>query len=380
MPEISVRRLTQAFGSARVLDQVDFTVPDGEFVTLLGPSGCGKTTTLMSIAGFHTPDAGTIAHGDRVLFDAAARRNLPAEQRELGVVFQSYALWPHLTVAQNVGFPLKIRRVGKAEITRRVGEVLDLVELGHRAAAHPHQLSGGQQQRVALARALAHRPSALLLDEPFSNLDAKLRERAREWLGELQRELGISTVFVTHDQTEALAMSDRILVMNGGRIVRAGTPEEVYHRPGSRFVADFLGRCNFVTGTARRTGADTVLLEVPGLPGGIPCHGEAGSAPGIATAAIRPEALILSEPRTGAGGAGWQAEVTQLTFLGDHYLYTLQVGPHSLQALSTRRVHGVTVQVTPAPAAASLVTDEPVPADREADLGRAVAPSVLRAV
>ncbi|MFF7601005.1 ABC transporter ATP-binding protein [Streptomyces mirabilis] len=307
MPEIAVHRLTQTFGSTRVLDAVDFTVLDGEFVTLLGPSGCGKTTTLMSIAGFHTPDDGTIAHGDRMLFDAAQGHNIPP---------------------------------------------------------HPHQLSGGQQQRVALARALAHGPSVLLLDEPFSNLDAKLRERAREWLGELQRDLGITTVFVTHDQTEALAMSDRILVMDKGRIVRAGTPEDVYRRPGSRFVAEFLGRCNFLTGTARSTGPGTGLLEAPGLTGGVPFRTDTPPAPGPVTVAIRPEALTLTAADTAT--AGWHAHITHTTFLGDHYLHTLQAGPHTLQAHSTHPLP-TTVRVTADADAAGLVTDDGIAQDPRHD-------------
>ncbi|WP_055491254.1 ABC transporter ATP-binding protein [Streptomyces sp. TP-A0356] len=357
MPEITVRRLSQTFGTAKVLDQVDFTVPDGRFVTLLGPSGCGKTTTLMSIAGFHTPDAGTIAHGDRVLFDAAGR-NLPAEQRDLGVVFQSYALWPHLTVAENVAFPLRIRKAGRIEMKHRVADILELVELVPRADAYPHELSGGQQQRVALARALAHGPRALLLDEPFSNLDARLRDRAREWLGELQRDLGITTVFVTHDQTEALAMSDRVLVMNRGRIVRAGTPEDVYQRPGSRFVAEFLGRCTFLTGTARKLDGSAWLLEAPHLPGGLPFHALTPPPPGPVTLALRPESLLLDTPAA-PGAPTWQAAITRATFLGDHYLYTLRVGPHELQALSPRRLPEATVQVTVAPESATVVTDDP---------------------
>ena len=359
MPEISVRSLTQTFGDARVLDAISFTVPDRQLVTLLGPSGCGKTTTLMSIAGFQTPEAGAISHGERVLFDAERRRDVPAERRELGVVFQSYALWPHLTVAENVAFPLKVRRADRAEIRTRVGEVLELVELGHRADAHPHELSGGQQQRVALARALAPGPTALLLDEPFSNLDAKLRERAREWLGALQRDLGITTVFVTHDQTEALAMSDQILVMNGGRIVRAGSPLEVYRHPGSRFAAEFLGRCNFLNGTAQSIGAGVYVLEVPGLPGGVRFRSETAPSARAATVAVRPEALTVTDAAPGTGGPGWRAQVSHSTFLGESFLLTLQLGPHVLQALSAYQPSSATVDVTLSADAASLVTDDP---------------------
>ena len=364
MPEISAHELTKSFGPTRVLDRISFTIPDKQLVTLLGPSGCGKTTTLMAIAGFNTPDGGTITHGERVLYDRTQRRNVPAEQRDLGVVFQSYALWPHLTVAENVAFPLKIRRTSRAEIKRRVGEVLDLVELGHRANAHPHELSGGQQQRVALARALAHGPTALLLDEPFSNLDAKLRDRAREWLGRLQRELGMTTVFVTHDQTEALAMSDQILVMNCGRIVRAGSPEEVYRRPGSRFAAQFLGRCNFLTGATRQVADGEFVLEARDLPGAVRFHAQTAPPPGSATVAVRPESLLLSEPNPDANpdadtsATGWPAQVIHTTFLGDHYLHTLRAGAQVLEAVSTRPLATATVQISIDETAASLVTDD----------------------
>ncbi len=224
MPEISVQGLSKAFGGARALHDVTFTVRDKEFLTLLGPSGCGKTTTLMSVAGFQRPDAGTITCGDRTFFDSRGKVFLEAQDRNLGMVFQSYAVWPHLTVFGNVAFPLRVRRMRKEALRRRVTETLELVELARYAGRYPHELSGGQQQRVALARALVYSPAVLLLDEPFSNLDAKLRERARTWLKRLQDQLGLTTLFVTHDQDEALSLSDRIVVMNQGAVLQAGPP------------------------------------------------------------------------------------------------------------------------------------------------------------
>jgi len=197
MPELQIHHLRKSFGTTVALDDVSITAADGELLTLLGPSGCGKSTTLWSIAGLHRPDRGRISVGDTVLYDADARIHVPPEDRNCGVVFQSYAIWSHMTVAGNVGYPLKLRRVPRRERDRRVAEVLDLVELAPYAGRYPHELSGGQQQRVALARALAHPPRLLLLDEPFSNLDAKLRARAREWLKLLQRSLGVTTVFGT---------------------------------------------------------------------------------------------------------------------------------------------------------------------------------------
>jgi iron(III) transport system ATP-binding protein len=358
MPDITVQHLTKTYGGTRALDDVAFTVADKQFVTLLGPSGCGKTTTLMSIAGFIDPDAGYISHGERVLLDTNARRNLAAEHRDLGIVFQSYALWPHLSIADNVAFPLKIRRAGRQAIKMRVAEMLDLVELGHRAAAYPHELSGGQQQRVALARALAHGPTALLLDEPFSNLDAKLRERARDWLKDLQRTLGITTVFVTHDQTEALALSDQIIVMNHGAIVASGTPESVYHKPGTRFVAEFLGRCNFITGDVQGVGAGAYVLRTPDLPGGITLRADSAPLAGPVTVAIRPEDLYLADD---TDSAGWQAHIAHATFLGENYLYTLTVGTQVLIGLSTRRFTSPTVRVSIPEAAASIIHDSQLP-------------------
>jgi iron(III) transport system ATP-binding protein len=354
MPDITVQHLTKTYGATRALDDVTFTVADKQFVTLLGPSGCGKTTTLMSIAGFVDPDAGHISHGERVLLDTSKRRNLPAERRDLGIVFQSYALWPHMNIADNVAFPLKIRRTGRQAIKTRVAEMLDLVELDQRAAAYPHELSGGQQQRVALARALAHGPTALLLDEPFSNLDAKLRERARDWLKDLQRTLGITTVFVTHDQTEALALSDQIIVMNHGTIVAAGTPESVYQKPRSRFVAEFLGRCNFITGDVQPLGAGAYVLRTPDMPTGITLRADSPPPAGPVTVAIRPEDIHLADD---VNSAAWQADITHVTFLGENYLYTLTIGTHVLIGLSSRRFTSPTVRLSIPENAASILRE-----------------------
>src|SRR5246127_1171546 len=275
MPEISVQGLSKAFGGERALHDVTFEVRDKEFLTLLGPSGCGKTTTLMSVAGFQRPDAGTITCGDRTFFEARGKVFLEAQDRNLGMVFQSYAIWPHLTVFGNVAFPLRIRRMRKDALRRRVRETLELVERAGYAGRYPHELSGGQQQRVALARALVYSPAVLLLDEPFSNLDAKLRERARAWLKHLQGELGLTTLFVTHDQDEALSLSDRIVVMNAGEVLQIGGPEDIYHRPRTRFVAEFLGHCNILdarTIAAASAGSTELVLRANGKR--IPVSGE----------------------------------------------------------------------------------------------------------
>ncbi len=349
MPEIRVLNLRKSFGTTTVLDGIGFTVHDKEFVTLLGPSGCGKTTTLMSIAGFQTPDEGVIAVGDEVFADRRAGIDLPAERRNLGIVFQSYALWPHMTVAQNVAFPLSLRKVDKRAARERVAEVLDLVELGAHGGRYPHQLSGGQQQRVALARAIAYSPKVLLLDEPFSNLDAKLRERARDWLKHLQLSLGLTTVFVTHDRDEALAMSDRVLVMNNGRVLRDGTAEEVYHEPRARFVAQFLGRCNFLTGRVESCPDGTSLLRTPAFPEGIVV---AGAHPGPeATAAVRPHAVELLGP----DADGVEASVLEAAFLGDHYRYLVRIGEYRIEAHAPHRIASGPARLRIPPGAAVFV-------------------------
>src|SRR3954465_6595356 len=262
MPEIHVEGLVRDFGDQRALDHVGFTVADGELFTLLGPSGCGKSTTLMSLAGFQTPNEGRIAIGADTFFDGERRIDVPAEQRNLGIVFQSYAVWPHMTVFENLAFPLKVRKHKRGQIRARVLEILELVEMAQYVDRYPHELSGGQQQRVALARALVYSPTVLLLDEPLSNLDAKLREQARAWLKRLQADLGITTIYVTHDQDEALALSDRIAVMSEGDMVQIGTPHEIYEAPATAAVAAFVGRCNFLRGVVTGTTGAQVDVQL----------------------------------------------------------------------------------------------------------------------
>jgi iron(III) transport system ATP-binding protein len=361
MPEINVENLVKEFGDQRALDSVSFAVEEGELFTLLGPSGCGKSTTLLSIAGFQRPEEGRIAVAGTPFFDAEQRVNIPAERRNLGIVFQSYAVWPHMTVFGNLAFPLKVRRLGKAEIRARVGQVLDLVEMGEYAGRYPHQLSGGQQQRVALARALVYSPEVLLLDEPFSNLDAKLRERARSWVKELQRSLGLTTVFVTHDQDEALSMSDRIVVMNRGRVQQIGTPEEVYRRPANRFVAEFVGRVNLVNGIVAAHDGATVVIAVEGSNRRLAVAApSADSVSGAVTLAFRPEAVTLLPSDSATNGANtWEGDVHAVAFLGDHYEYDLHVGSLPLTVHSGQRVTGNRIKVHIPQDALSILADEP---------------------
>src|SRR5215212_1418291 len=348
MPEIHVESLVKAFDENPALNDVSFRVPDGKLFTLLGPSGCGKSTTLLSIAGFHTPERGRIAAGDDVFFDSQHGVNVAAEQRNLGIVFQSYAVWPHMTVFENLAFPLKIRRLKRKEIRARIAETLELVEMGAYAQRYPHQLSGGQQQRVALARALVYSPSVLLLDEPFSNLDAKLRERARTWVKDLQHRLGLTTIFVTHDQDEALSMSDRVVVMDRGVIQQVGTPEEVYRQPSNRFVAEFVGRVNLIDGVVASVDGGSVVVEVNGSGQRLTLAApdEIGVASNV-TVAVRPEAVTLA-PADGASVNGtntWDARVEAVAFLGDHYEYEVTAGSLALTVQSATRVQGERIKV-----------------------------------
>jgi ABC-type Fe3+/spermidine/putrescine transport system ATPase subunit len=271
---IELEDLVIRYGGTVAVNGVSFEVGRGEHVTLLGPSGCGKTTTLRAIAGLEQPASGSIRIDGRAMFDAAGRKNVPAEQRGVSMVFQSYAVWPHMSVFDNVAYGLRVRKQSKADIAANVERALALVQMKHLADRSASKLSGGQQQRVALARAIAFSPTVVLFDEPLSNLDAKLRAEMRVELRELQRRLDITSVYVTHDQEEALAISDRVIVMNVGVIEQIGTSEEIYNRPRSRFVADFVGSANIIRGrlTDRTTfeaegGAILQVTVPPGMHG-----------------------------------------------------------------------------------------------------------------
>ncbi|WP_214402218.1 ABC transporter ATP-binding protein [Pseudonocardia lacus] len=359
MPELEIENLRKSFGDNTVLHDLSLTVPDGQITTLLGPSGCGKSTTLWSIAGLHRPDSGRISFGGRVVFDGA-RIDLPPERRNCGVVFQSYAVWPHMTVFDNVAYPLKLRKVRSARRRERVLEVLGLVELGDHVDRYPHQLSGGQQQRVALARALAHPPDMLLLDEPFSNLDAKLRDRSRDWLRSLQQRVGVTTVFVTHDQDEALSMSDQVVVMSGGEIRQIGTPRDVYENPADLFVADFVGTANILDATTLAADGTTATVRLDGLadPLRVP---HAGTRTGAVSVTIRPEAVHIVRAGEAAGPNTVTAKVETVSYLGDHYRYVLRLGGARLVATTTRPVDGTEMTVRLAPGDLRLFEPETTP-------------------
>jgi spermidine/putrescine ABC transporter ATP-binding subunit len=312
-PVVELAGCTKDYAGVRAVDALDLAIYEGEFLSLLGPSGCGKTTTLNLIAGFVEPTAG------RVLIDGEDVTSRPAHLRGLGVVFQSYALFPHLSVFENVAFGLRERRVPAAEIGRRVGDALELVRLDRLGRQRPAELSGGMQQRVALARALVYRPRVVLLDEPLAALDKKLREGMRDELRAIQRSVGITSVFVTHDQAEALGLSDRIAVMNSGRIEQLGAPREIYERPATRFVADFIGASTVLRG--RAVAQDLVTLA-PGLTVRV-AAGEALRAGDEVELAIRPERVGLAG---GAGEGTAEARIEGLVYQGSMTEVTARLG------------------------------------------------------
>lgn len=349
MPEINVSALGLDYAGKTAIDNISFTAHEGEFLTLLGPSGCGKTTTLMSIAGLAQPTRGTISSGTDVLFDSTRSINRPPEKRNCGVVFQSYAIWPHMSVADNVAYPLRLRKVRKSEIATRVHQALAMVELDALADRYPHQLSGGQQQRVALARAITYGPGVLLLDEPLSNLDAKLREQARTWLKEFQSTVGLTTIFVTHDQDEALALSDRIIVMNDGHIEQVGTPEDIYRNPTTPFVASFLGSANLLPGTvvgnvvgtaADRSGGMTqVQLDGSGHTVSVRDNSPARDASPArdVLVMVRPEDVDLVSDATDADHAPLRGTVTSRMFVGSSFRYLVDCGGQAISVTSRQR-------------------------------------------
>ncbi len=304
MTRIALRSLRKEYGDQVAIPDLDLDIGEGEFFTLLGPSGCGKTTLLRMIAGFNSIESGTIS------FDGVVINDRSPAARNIGMVFQSYALFPHMTAAKNVAFGLQTRNVGRAESDRRVGEALDAVHMGHLKDRLPGAMSGGQQQRIALARALVIQPAVLLMDEPLSNLDAKLRVEMRETIREAQREAGITTVYVTHDQEEAMAVSDRIAVMNLGVVQQVGSPEDIYRFPANRFVAEFIGKTNLLERELQQQDGK-ILLD---LGDGVPIDVTAMVAPGAAgrvQVSVRPEAVQVGE-------TGLAAELIDETFLGSH--------------------------------------------------------------
>ena len=316
---LEVEGLVKRFGDDRAVDDVSFGVPRGHFLTLLGPSGCGKTTTLMSIAGLHRIDAGRIRVGGVIYTSAADGVFLAPEKRDIGMVFQSYAIWPHMTVRQNVAYPLEIRKVDRAEIEDRVADVLRLVGLSEMAGRLATQLSGGQQQRAALARAIVSRPRLLLFDEPLSNLDLKLREQMRVEIKRIQHEVGITSIYVTHDQAEALVMSDEIIVMSKGRIEQKGDPREIYARPANAYVSNFIGAANLLQGHVVQVtapGRGEVEIAEGGALVRLACRLGQGVAAGEpAILSVRPE--NVQALRENGGGTCLEGEVLQAIFLGN---------------------------------------------------------------
>ena len=320
MSEVRIEHVFKRFGSVTAVNDFNLVVKDGEFVSILGPSGCGKTTTLRMIAGFERATEGEIYIGEQCVSSSIKGYFAPPEKRDIGMVFQSYAVWPHMTVAENVGYPLKIQKVDKTERERRVQEMLELVHLGEYGKRYPNQLSGGQQQRVALARALVAEPGLLLLDEPLSNLDAKLRESMRFEILEIQKKTGITVVYVTHDQGEAMAMSDRVVVMSMGVVQQIGAPHEIYTQPANKMVADFIGLVNFMEGEAK---GDRVFLKGSNI-----SFPNTSKVTGEATIAVRPENITMS-----LDGGQIEGQLTHRFYLGDAVDYRVKVGDHDVRVI-----------------------------------------------
>jgi iron(III) transport system ATP-binding protein len=359
MSTVSVSSLSKAYGrhgEVKALDDFSLDFPSEQCTVLLGPSGCGKTTVLRSIAGLITPDAGRIAIGEGIVFDAASRTEVPPEKRQLGMVFQSYALWPHMSVADNIAYPLRTSGLAKLEIAHKAQAMLDWVGLTGMAGRYPHELSGGQQQRVSLARAMVGNPRAVLFDEPLSNLDARLRERMRMELLSLRQKVPFTSIYVTHDQLEALTLGDRVAVMRAGKIDQVGSPEDVYRRPRTRFTAEFVGIQNLMSGTVRGTSGVGVLVDTavgPLRSRGWRNDWRAGDR---CTVAVRATLLTLQ-----SAGDGVRGRMVRAAFQGSSTVMLVDVGGTEVvvETLAEARPEpGAEVVVKPAADAVFALLDD----------------------
>jgi len=337
MALLEIQNVTRRFGSFTAVDQVSLAIETGEFFTLLGPSGCGKTTLLRMIAGFDLPDGGSI------LLEGTDLVDLPPERRPVRTVFQSYALFPHMSVEKNIAFPLVMAKTAPGEVAGKVEAALEDVRLTGFGKRFPHELSGGQKQRVAIGRALITHPRVLLLDEPLAALDAKLREEMQIELINLQKEVGITFVYVTHDQTEALALSHRIAVMNAGRVEQVDTPSRIYSFPRTRFVADFIGTCNLLDGSVSARADGLVSIDVSGL-GKVVVDDDGAKAGSSGSIALRPEKIRIAAPATESAWANrFEGHVTDLLYLGDVTVYKVSTaGGAKLEALMANSSAGTT--------------------------------------
>ena len=336
MTKLTLRNVSRTFGSVVAVDDFSLALAQGEFVALLGPSGCGKTTTLRMIAGLLDPSAGTIEMDGEVISSPGS--SLPPEKRKMSMIFQSYAIWPNMTVAENVAFGLQVRRRSRAETQAKVEQILDVVQMRHLRDRYPAELSGGQQQRVALARAIVVQPAVLLLDEPLSNLDANLREEMRYEIRRLHDEFHITTVYVTHDQAEAMVTSDRIAVMNQGRVEQVDEPRALYARPRTRFVAGFIGRTNFLDGEVRD---GEVVFDRFAI--GLEQFAEAPTLSGRVSFSLRPQSirLLRLRPPASSGSSAIPGHVVQRAYLGEHWDYVVRPADSGLQLRVTARPHEV---------------------------------------